>query len=83
MFASFNIVTGEDVAAPAVPQSAVIYEGEKAHVWALTRDGHLALRDIRTGRTQGDMVEVLSGVAPEEKIVTSGAIFIDRAATSD
>jgi multidrug efflux pump subunit AcrA (membrane-fusion protein) len=29
------------------------------------------------------MVEVLDGLQPGEQIVTSGAVFIDRAATGD
>lgn len=83
MFASFSIVTGEDRAAPAVPQSSIVYEGETARVWILRRDGRIALRQIVTGRTDGNLVEVTRGVAAGEKVVTSGAIFIDRAATSD
>jgi cobalt-zinc-cadmium efflux system membrane fusion protein len=83
MFASFSIVTGEDRSAPAVPQSSIVYEGDAARVWILRRDGLLALRQIRVGRTDGDRVEVLQGVAAGERVVTSGAIFIDRAATSD
>ncbi len=83
MFASFTIETGRDRAAPAVPQSSVIYEGDTARVWVLRRDGLLALRQIRVGRTSGDFVEVLQGVVAGEKVVTSGAIFIDRAATDN
>jgi hypothetical protein len=29
------------------------------------------------------MVEILAGVSPGEKVVTSGALFIDRAANND
>jgi cobalt-zinc-cadmium efflux system membrane fusion protein len=43
----------------------------------------LGLRQIRAGRTQGGEVEVLAGLEPGERVVTSGAIFIDRAAKSD
>jgi hypothetical protein len=34
------------------------------------------------GRSDGDAVEALAGVRAGEKIVTGGAIFIDRAATA-
>lgn len=84
MFASFSITTGSNHrAAPAVPQSAIIAEGATARVWVLNRDGSLGLREIRTGRSNGEMVEVLSGVSERDKIVTKGAIFIDRAATTE
>ena len=81
MFANISIVTGTGAEAPAVPQSAIIYEGDQARVWVETRGGALGLRQIRVGRTDGDLVEVLSGLSGGERVVVSGAIFIDRAAT--
>ena len=33
MFANFSIITGEASTAPAVPQGAIVYEGERARVW--------------------------------------------------
>jgi membrane fusion protein, heavy metal efflux system len=80
MFATFTIKTGEDVTAPAAPQSAVVYEGDKAHVWVVRDDGLIELRRIVAGQVQDGMVEVSSGLAAGEKIVTSGSLFIDRAA---
>lgn len=80
MFATFTIKTGEDVTAPAAPQSAVVYEGDKAHVWIVRDDGLIELRNIVAGQVQDGMVEVSSGLATGEKLVTSGSLFIDRAA---
>jgi membrane fusion protein, heavy metal efflux system len=82
MFANFSIITGEAATAPAVPQRAIVYEGDSARVW-VADDGTVAARPIRTGRIADGMVEVLAGVSPGEKIVTSGALFIDRAANND
>jgi cobalt-zinc-cadmium efflux system membrane fusion protein len=83
MFANFSITTGDAVTAPAVPESAVVYEGQKARVWVADKDKSIALREIRTGRTQDGTVEVLAGLKPGESVVTSGSLFIDRAARSD
>ncbi len=84
MFASFSIITGGAVTAPAVPQEAVIYEGDAARVWVAHDDKTLSLQPIRVGRIgAGGMVEVLAGLAPGEKVVTSGSLFIDRAAQGD
>jgi cobalt-zinc-cadmium efflux system membrane fusion protein len=80
MFASFSIITGTDIAAPAIPASAVIYEGDKAHVWVALDDGTVASRSIQVGRTNDDMVQVAQGLAAGEKIIASGTLFIDRAA---
>jgi cobalt-zinc-cadmium efflux system membrane fusion protein len=83
MFANFSIITGDAVTAPAVPESAVVYEGQKARVWVAQKDKSITLREIRTGRTQDGMVEVLAGLQSTESVVTSGSLFIDRAARSD
>ena len=83
MFANFSIITGEAATAPAVPQRAIVYEGDTARVWVAEDDGTIAARSIRTGRIADGMVEILAGVSAGEKVVTSGALFIDRAATSD
>ena len=80
MFASFGIITGGDTIAPAVPQSAVVYEGEEARVWVARDDGTVAARSIRIGRSSNGMVEVSTGLSSGEKVVTSGTLFIDRAA---
>ena len=80
MFATFSIITGNAVSAPAVPEAAVVYEGQTARVWTAGSDRTLGLRQIRPGRTQDGMVEVLAGVLPGESVVTSGSLFIDRAA---
>jgi membrane fusion protein, heavy metal efflux system len=83
MFANFSIITGEASSAPAVPQSAVVYEGERARVWVAGEGDTLALREIRTGRISEGTVEVLAGLSAGEKVVTSGTVFIDRAARAD
>jgi cobalt-zinc-cadmium efflux system membrane fusion protein len=80
MFANFRILTSDSSDAPAVPQSAVVYEGELAHVWVLSGDGLLAYRPIRTGRNNDGLVEVLDGLRPGERVVTKGGLFIDQAA---
>jgi cobalt-zinc-cadmium efflux system membrane fusion protein len=83
MFANFSIITGEAASAPAVPQRAIVYEGDTARVWVAEDDGTIAARSIRTGRIADGMVEILAGVSSGEKVVTRGALFIDRAATND
>jgi len=83
MFATFSIGKGGESAAPAVPESAIIYEGDTARVWVARDDGTLAVRAIQTGRTSDGEVEVVAGLTAGERIVTSGSLFIDRAARSD
>ena len=80
MFASFRILTSDSSEAPGVPESAVVYEGDLAHVWVLSGDGLLAYRPIRTGRSNAGLVEVLDGLKPGERVVTKGGLFIDQVA---
>jgi cobalt-zinc-cadmium efflux system membrane fusion protein len=79
MFAMFSIIIGETVSAPAVPQSAMVYEGDKARVWVAGTDRSLSLREVQVGRSGEGLVEIHSGLSAGEKVVTRGTIFIDRA----
>ncbi len=79
MFASFSIITSGESEALAVPEEAVVREGDSARVWVVEGKDALALRSIRTGRTNKGMVEVLDGLKPGERVVTRGSLFIDRA----
>ncbi len=84
MFASFRIVTGEPTSNPAVPQEAVVYEGANARVWvARPQDKSVVSRPVEVGQTANGMVEVKKGLALGENVVTSGTLFIDRAAKRD
>lgn len=61
--------------APAVPESAVQYEGEGAFVYRIgTSDrGQAAQRvEVETGAVEGGYVEIVSGIAPGDRLVASG-----------
>jgi membrane fusion protein, heavy metal efflux system len=81
MFANVTIYTGRDRPSVGVPKQALIYEGEHVRLWVAHDDRSIELRDIETGLTNGDLVEVRSNLKAGEKIVTKGSLFIDRAAT--
>lgn len=80
MFANYRILTSDATQSPAVPENAVVYEGEAAHVWVLEGEGLLELRAIHTGRSDAGLIEVLDGLKPGERVVTKGSLFIDQAA---
>jgi membrane fusion protein, heavy metal efflux system len=83
MFANFSIITGKATTAPAVPQNAIVYEGDMARVWVAGEDGTIAARSVRVGQIADGMVGILEGLSAGEKVVTRGALFIDRAASND
>jgi cobalt-zinc-cadmium efflux system membrane fusion protein len=80
MFANFRILTSDATESPSVPEAAVVYEGEAAHVWVVAADGMLIYRAIRPGRSNDGLVEVLDGLKSGERVVTKGGLFIDQAA---
>jgi cobalt-zinc-cadmium efflux system membrane fusion protein len=82
MFASVTIFSGGDHPAPAVPKRAIIYEGDRVHVWVARDDKTIELRQITTGLINGDLVEARGNLKAGEKIVTKGSLFIDRAASA-
>ena len=81
MFASVTILTGEGDDSLAVPRDAIIYDGNTARVWLVRDDKSVELREIKLGLSSGQMVQVLGGLKGDEKIVTKGSLFVDRAAT--
>lgn len=55
-----------------IPLRAVVEKGQLTGVYAVNREGIISFRPIRTGKTFGDNIEVLSGLNLGERIVTEG-----------
>ena len=83
MFANFSLITGAATPSVGVPEQGVVYEGDQARVWVAGAGHLLQLRQIKTGQTTDGMVQVLSGLSAGERVVTNGALFIDRASKGD
>ena len=47
-----------------------------------TSDKTIELRQIKTGITRGNVIQVLQGLQPGEIVVTKGSLFVDQAAGS-
>ncbi len=82
MFTSVTIYTDEGDSSLGVPRDAVIYEADNARVWVARTDKTIELRQIKTGITRGNMIQVLQGLQPGEIVVTKGSLFVDQAASS-
>jgi cobalt-zinc-cadmium efflux system membrane fusion protein len=81
MFANVTIYSASDHPAIGVPKQALIYEGDQVRLWIAHEDKSIELRQIKTGLTNGNLVEVRGNLKPGEQIVTKGSLFIDRAAS--
>jgi cobalt-zinc-cadmium efflux system membrane fusion protein len=82
MFANVTIYSASDHPAVAVPKQALIYEGDQVRLWVAHEDKSIELRQIRTGLTNGNLVEVTGNLKPGELVITRGSLFIDRAASA-
>jgi multidrug efflux pump subunit AcrA (membrane-fusion protein) len=76
MYATVRITTPTRRAL-TVPASAVIRTGERSVVFVDMGGGSLMPHEVETGRTGDDHVEVLSGVEPGQRVVTSAQFLLD------
>ena len=81
MFASVTIMTDEGDTGLAIPRDAIIYEGSTAHVWVAREDKAVEIRRVKTGLISGNMIQIVEGLHPGDKVITKGSLFIDRLAT--
>lgn len=65
---------------PMVPESAVIYTGPRQLVFVDLGEGRFQQREVRLGAKHGDAFEVLSGLQPGDRVVTSGNFLLDAEA---
>ena len=64
-----------------LPVTAVlIKEGSKRVVYVEERGGRFVARPIEAGEEQGGRVRVLTGLQPGDRVVTKGALLVDREA---
>jgi cobalt-zinc-cadmium efflux system membrane fusion protein len=82
MFTSVTIYTDEGDSSLGVSRDAVIYEADNARVWVARSDKTIEVRQIKTGITHGNLVQVVQGLQPGEMVVTKGSLFVDQAAGS-
>ena len=60
-----------------VPASAVLYTGERVVTFVDMGDGSLAPQEVEVGMTSDDLVQVISGVEPGQRVVTSAQFLLD------
>ncbi len=70
---AFDVRLGKQV---AIPESAVLYVGDRRIVFIDLGDGRLAPRDVTLGPRAGDYYAVLSGLKGGEIVVTSGNFLV-------
>lgn len=77
-----HLITAPPEARPAVPVSALVDDAGVDVVYAQTGGESFVRRVVRLGVRDGASVEVLSGVAPGEWVVSRGAYSVKLASTA-
>jgi cobalt-zinc-cadmium efflux system membrane fusion protein len=81
MFGSIRVLRSSSQGI-VVPASAVIREGNEAHVFISKGNGRFERRTVKLGRAMDGSIEILSGVNPGDSIVSEGALLLRAAAQS-
>lgn len=76
MFAKVTVHTPASVDAVAVPISAVVDDGGRPTVYVMDGGESFFPRRVQLGQRDGELVEVLAGVAEGERVVSQGAYEI-------
>lgn len=67
-------ITSQPRTAPAVPELAIVNEGEARFVYIIAPDGTAKRVPVTTGGRSNNRVEILDGVTPGTRIVTEGVV---------
>lgn len=81
-FKRAHIYSGESREVVAIPQSAVLDEKGFDVVFVMMSGESFERRTVRLGARDRQMVEVLEGVEPGERVVSQGAYYVKLAGTS-
>jgi Cu(I)/Ag(I) efflux system membrane fusion protein len=76
MFVALTVTSGGSAAHVMVPAAAIQTIGAVPVVYVEAQPGQFLERAVRLGAASGDHVEVLSGVAAEERVVVSGSFLL-------
>ena len=80
MFATFQIARAASPGASIlVPAAAVIHEGDTARVWVLGANRQLHAQTVTVSGDSDGMEAIASGLRRGDRIVTSGALFVNEA----
>ncbi len=66
--------------AVAVPELALVREGDGRYVYTVDKDGKAKRVAVSTGGRDGNLIEVTQGLTPGDKIVTEGVVKLSEGA---
>src|SRR5439155_1165046 len=78
MFVAMSVETGSSQGVTVVPQAAVQAIGDRTVVYTPVEgeEAKFTARPVKLGTARGNLVQVLEGIKPGEKVVTDGSFFL-------
>ncbi len=76
MFPTVTILTGRLEDVMVIVRSSVLYEGNQAYVYVVSKDAVAEKRYIQLGLVVDDKAEVLSGLTEGERVITQGQTLL-------
>jgi cobalt-zinc-cadmium efflux system membrane fusion protein len=77
MFVNLTLNEGEKVGV-SVPSKAVFLTGDKHYVFVEERAGQFLRQEVKPGLEQNGNVLVLTGLRPEQRVVTEGCVLLQQ-----
>lgn len=79
MFATFSIRVGDTLDTPAVPNAAIVREGDGSMtVWVTADRRRFEKRAVKIGLQQHGVTQILEGLQTGELTATDGAVFLSN-----
>jgi multidrug efflux system membrane fusion protein len=71
-FVNIRLLVNTLTGVPLVPRSAVLHGAPGDYVYFVQPDDTVAIRPVKTGPAQGELISIQSGLAPGERVVVDG-----------
>jgi cobalt-zinc-cadmium efflux system membrane fusion protein len=75
MFATLRVAQ-PSASVVLVPSAAVLHEGDSTEIYTQDSSGRYAAREVKTGATRGNQIEIASGLRDGDRVVVEGAAFL-------
>ncbi len=76
MYATINVESDPEELAIVIPLTAIFTEGESDYVFVALDENHFQRRPVKIGLRLKDRAVISSGLQPDEKLVTEGALML-------
>jgi cobalt-zinc-cadmium efflux system membrane fusion protein len=78
MLVTVEVEAADAAVVPEVPATAVFLRGDRHFVYVEQEPGSFERREVAIGPEQGGWLPVLGGLDPKQRVVTEGAILLEK-----